>query len=162
MQALDIHLLLNYYPAFGMVIGSLILVAGLWRCQPNMQRLGLKVLLFVVVIAIAVALSGELAGLAAQPMDGPRADALMAHKQSGTVAFVIALATGILALVALLRGRTDTERLRRFSIIVMILAIAASVLLIATIFKGRHVKWVAANQKEIDRPTILENKLWHV
>lgn len=143
MDALKLHLLLNYYPAIGMVIGSLVLAAGWWRGRGRTQRLGLKIVLVTVVVAIAVAFSGEFAGMAAEPKAGPRADALNTHKLSGTAAFATALVGGIVALIALLRGRADAERPRRLYAVAMILAIASSVLFIATIFKGRQVKWAA-------------------
>jgi len=145
MDALKVHLLLNYYPAIGMVIGSLVLAAGWWQGRIRTQRLGLKIVLFTFVVAIAVAFSGEFAGLAAEPKVGPRAEALNVHKLNGTAAFVTGLAAGITALIGLLRGRADAERPKRLYLIAMILAIASSVLFITTIFKGRQVKWTAVN-----------------
>lgn len=145
MDALKLHLLLNYYPAIGMVIASLTLAVGWWQRQPRTQRLGLKIVLLTVIIAVAVAFSGEFAGKAVEPAMGPRADALRTHKLSATAAFATALVTGIVALVALIRGRSDDERPRRLYAITMALAILASALFITTIFKGRQVKWAAVN-----------------
>ncbi|MBK9215695.1 MAG: hypothetical protein IPM59_08840 [Chloracidobacterium sp.] len=161
MDALKLHLLLNYYPAIGMVIGSLVLAAGWWRNRARTQRFGIKVVLVTVAVAIAVAFTGEFAGLAAEPSAGPRANALNAHKLSATAASVTALVAGIFGLVALIRGRADAERPKRLYAIAMIFAIVSSVLFIATIFKGRQVKWADKNATQINRPSKLENKLWH-
>lgn len=161
MDALKLHLMLNYYPAIGMVIGSLALAIGWWRRRIRTQRFGIKIVLITVVVTIVVALTGEFAGLAAESAAGPRTDALNAHKLSATAALATALVAGIIGLIALIRGRADAERPQRLYAISMILAIASSVLFIATIFKGRQVKWAAENETQINRPSKLENKLWH-
>ena len=161
MDALKLHLLLNYYPAIGMVIAAVVLASGTWLGRALTQRLGLKIIAVTVLLALAVAFTGEFAGMAEMQRTGPRADALTAHKLSGTAAFVTALIAGVLAVIGLVRGSTDAERPRRLYAITLIIAVASSVLFIATIFKGRQVKWAAQSTPAVLRLIETENKLWH-
>ncbi len=161
MDALKLHLILNYYPAIGMVIASGILVVGAWHRRAATQRLGLKIVVVSVLFTLAVAFTGEFAGMAETQTSGPRADALSSHKISGTTAFVMALIAGIMAVAGLVRGRTDAERPKRLYAITLIVAVVSSVLLITTIFKGRQVKWASNGAPAVFRTTDTENKLWH-
>ena len=161
MDALKLHLILNYYPAIGMVIASGILAVGAWHRRPATQRLGLKIVVISVALTLAVAFTGEFAGMAETQKTGPRADALSSHKISGTAAFVMALIAGITAVVGLVQGRTDAGRPKRLYVLALIVTVALSALFIATIFKGRQVKWAADNAPAIFRSTDTENKLWH-
>lgn len=165
MDVLKLHLLLNYYPAIGFVIATLIFVGAIrFRSLPA-QRFALKLIVFFALLTFGVALTGEFAGrIQESQIDGARAAALEGHKIFATIAFVLVEATGVVALVSLVRGRRDAERGKKLYTIFLLLATVSSVLLVAVVLKGRQVKWAAAIPGM--RPALLtsidmEKRIWH-
>lgn len=189
MDALKVHLLVNYYPAIGFVIGTIVLAVGFLLKNPGRKRMALKVIALMALFAVAVAFTGEFAGQAVKATtEGSRSTALETHKITATAALVSVLIAGIASVVGIVRGKVDAERPRVAYVVVVIFSILASTLLIAAIVKGRQVKWAAnindrdigncslsncelavknrLNQLTIRQLTMnnslkTENKLWH-
>lgn len=165
MDVLKLHLVLNYYPAIGFVIATLIFAGAIRFRSVPAQRFALKLIVFFAILTLGVALTGEFAGRAQEPyIDGARAAALEGHRIFATIAFVLVEATGVAALVSLVRGRRDTERGKTLYTIILLLAAVSSVLLIAVVLKGRQVKWAA--ERPGTRPALLtsidmEKRIWH-
>jgi len=164
MDALKLHLLLNYYPAIGFILGSLVFVTAIRFKGLSAQRFGLKMVFFFALLTIAVVLTGEIASHTGGAYTGSRAGALEGHKFMATAAFAGVTATGIAALIGLMRGRRDPERGKSVYTIFLILAAISSVLLVTAILRGRQVKW--AVQIPDPSPAVLrsidtEKKLWH-
>lgn len=155
MDALKVHLLLNYYPAIGFVIGTIVLVLGFLFKNAGRKRLALRVIALMSLLTIGVVFTGEFAGQAVKATtDGSRAAALETHKLMATAALITVLFAGIASVVGIVRSNIDAERPRAAYVVVLIFSILASTLLIAAILKGRQVKWAFS-------PMQTENKLWH-
>ena len=110
MDSLRIHLLLNYYPAIGFILGTLVFIGAVRFRSVPAQRFALKLVFFFALLTLAVVLTGEIASHAAEHYSGARAVALESHKLTATVAFVAVLASGSAALTGLILGRRDPER----------------------------------------------------
>lgn len=161
---LKLHILFNYYPAIGIIIVTLLLAAGLWLGKTRWKRLALKLFVFLAILTFFVALAGEAASWATDWYSGQRAASLTAHKHFATLAFSLTAVTGIAALVALVRGSPTSDRGTSFYAMVLLLAIASSILLVTAILKGRQVKWVAAHPSESSTLLVsidTEKKLCH-
>ncbi len=164
MDALKLHLLLNYYPAIGIIFGTLVFIGALrFRSFPA-QRFALKLVFFFALLTLAVVLTGEIGSHAVEPDSPARANAVASHRLIATATFVAVVAAGIAALVGLIRGRRDPEGGKGVYTIFLILAVISSVLLVTTILRGRQIKWAVsipgpspAVLKSIDT----EKKLWH-
>jgi|SRR5690606_33888168 len=141
MDALKLHILVNYYPAIGMVLATIALIAGLWLRNVGLTRSVLKLLVLLSLLTLVVAFSGEFASWSADWYTGARKEALASHKISGTVAFAATMLTGIAAVIALVRGRDLPEKGRWAVVATLLLAVVASAVLVLTIFKGRQIKW---------------------
>lgn len=141
MDVLKLHVLLNYYPAIGVVIATIALATGLWFRNTNLTRFTLKSFVFLAVLTVVVVFAGEIAGWATEWYSGPRKAALTSHRITATIAFAATTLTGIAAVVALIRGRSVSERGRWAAFTTLVLGVIASVILVTTIFKGRQVKW---------------------
>jgi hypothetical protein len=164
MDALRLHLLLNYYPAIGFILGSIIFVGAIRFRSLSAQRFALKLVFFFAVLTLAVFLTGEIASHTPGNYTGARADALTGHRLIATAALLAVAATGIAALVGLIRGRRDRVAGRSISTILLILAAISSVLLVTAIIRGRQVKWAAAVPQlgpAVIRSIDTEKKLWH-
>ncbi len=164
MDALKLHLLINYYPAVGFILGTLVFLGAIRLRSLPAQRFALKLLVFFALFTLAVVLTGEIASHPTEPFSGARADALGSHKLMANAAFVAVMATGLAALTGLILGRGDHERGKSVYIIVLILATISSVLLVAAILRGRQVKWAVAIpdlSPAVLRSIETENKIWH-
>jgi hypothetical protein len=164
MDALRVHLLLNYYPAVGIILGMIIFIGAIrFRSLPA-QRFALKLVFFFALLTLAVVLTGEIASHAVEPYSPARANAVASHKVIATATFLAVVATGIAALVALIRGRRDPERGKGIYTIFIILAVLSSVLLVTTILRGRQIKWAVAipgSSPAVLRSIDTEKKIWH-
>jgi cell division protein FtsW (lipid II flippase) len=164
MDALRVHLLLNYYPAIGIILGTIIFIGAIrFRSLPA-QRFALKLVFFFALLTLAVVLTGEIASHAVEPYSPARANAVASHKVIATATFLAVVATGIAALVALIRGRRDPERGKGIYTIFIILAVLSSVLLVTTILRGRQIKWAVAipgSSPAVLRSIDTEKKIWH-
>jgi hypothetical protein len=164
MDGLKLHLLINYYPAIGVIIGTVIFIGGVRFQSLGAQQFALKAIIFFALLTLVVVLTGEIASHPAEPYTDARAVVLASHKLTARIAFVLVEATGIAAVIALMRGRRKPETRSGVYTVFMILAVISSVLLVTTILKGRQVKWAFAAPDQ--RPTVLrsidtETKLWH-
>ncbi len=164
MDALKLHILFNYYPAIGVVLATLLLGAGLWWRKAAVKRFALKLFVVLAVLTFFVALAGEAASWAADPYGDARSAALTGHKHFARTAFAIIAITGIASFIGLVRTDADPDRRDLFSVVVLILAAASSVLLVTAVLKGRQVKWAVALPTESSillSSTNTENKQWH-
>lgn len=141
MDSLKLHQLLNYYPAIGMVIGTLVLAIGIARGRPRPTLFALKLVFIVALLTVVVAFTGEFASWDSALYTGARGEALAQHRSMATTAFAVVIAAGAASLVALLRSHRHGANGRRAVLIAFALMIIASVLLVVVIFRGRYVKW---------------------
>jgi hypothetical protein len=156
--------LFNYYPAIGFTLATLVLTGGMWLRNAGAKRFAMKLFVALAVLTFCVALAGEVASWASAANSSPRMAALKGHRHFATTAFASNVITGILSLVGLARTRRGQDRGNGFNAAVIIVAAASSALLVATIVRGRHVKWAAAvpTVSSISSGSIgTENKLWH-
>jgi len=144
MDSLKLHQLINYYPAIGMVLGSIVLAVGLVRSNGRARRFGLRVVVFVALLTVLVVFTGEFASWERTATSGPSSEALSNHKLMGTAAFAVTTLAGIAAFVAIRRTRSPGRDGRWALMTAFALAVAASVLLTTTVFRGRQVKWAGA------------------
>jgi uncharacterized membrane protein len=126
MSAAHLHLMLNHIPLLGLVFGAALLAYGLWRGAEDVQKASLGLLAVAGLSAIAVYLTGEPAEEVVEGLAGVSHDAIEAHEEWGLYALVAGIATGALALGALLLGWVR-ERLGRGAVVLtLVLALLAS------------------------------------
>ena len=177
MDAQQLHLMLNYYPAIGTFIGVVFLLIGFWRRSDRIKQTSLKIFFVVALLALPTFVSGEISGAAAARIHtGPHAEALNQHKETARTAFLLLEATGLAALIGLFLFRRGSNLARWCVLAVLVLSLAACGLIAYTTHLGRQVKWagVAIN---IEKPVYVEfrhdhylgfqhkkgteKKLWH-
>ncbi|MBK9155362.1 MAG: hypothetical protein IPM25_14305 [Chloracidobacterium sp.] len=144
MDSLKIHQLINYYPAIGMVLGSIVLAVGLVRSNGRIRLFALRLMVFVAILTIFVVFAGEFANWDPTVRTAAANEALRNHKLMGTAAFAVTTLAGIAAYVAIRRTRNGGRDGRWALMTAFALSVAASVLLSTTVFRGRQVKWAGA------------------
>ncbi|MFN0138734.1 MAG: hypothetical protein ACKVQW_01440 [Pyrinomonadaceae bacterium] len=146
MDATKLHLILNYYPAFAAVVGTVLLGVGLARGSEKLKRASLKLFIVVAAFTLPVFVTGEIAGGSGArngTYSGATADGLERHKSFARPAFLMIEACGIAAIFGLLLMRYNSNAVRWVLPLTLVIAIAASVAVVTTIHLGRQVKWAA-------------------
>ncbi|HMS44089.1 MAG TPA: hypothetical protein PKE69_27935 [Pyrinomonadaceae bacterium] len=139
MDAYKLHLLLNHYPMFGIIVGILLLLLGLWRKSEKVKRISLWIFLVSAVLTFPVYVSGEIAG--SGMTDGIFGDLIKQHKQSALIAFGLIEATGIAALIGLILLYRRSQQAKLMVLMVLVLSLASSVFITKTTLMGRNIKW---------------------
>lgn len=143
MDAYKLHLILNYYPAIGFVIGTLMMVGGYWRRSDGLKRMALKLFLGLAVFTFPVSATGEIAG-ANGAYSGMTAEGLVQHKNFARTAFLLIEATGIAAIVGLVMMRRGAGAARTGTLITLVLSVISCGVVLTTVYLGRQIKWAAA------------------
>jgi len=173
MDITRLHLLLNYYPSIGMVIGVLILLAGFWFKNQRAKKFSMKLFIALALFTFPVFVTGEMAGSIPGAYSGAHAEALNKHKSLARPSFLLIEATGALAIVglALMRRRPEREQL---ALITLALFAAASMLVVLTAtYFGRQVKFAGqvstiVSSSDLHRQALkttdgndTEKQIWH-
>jgi hypothetical protein len=144
MDATKLHLILNYYPAFAAVIGTVLLAVGVWSGSEKLKRASLKLLIVIAAFTFPVLVTGEIAGGSGQrngTYTGVTMESLEGHKSFARPTFLLIEICGIAAFVGLLLMQRGSNAVRWVLPLTLVLSIAASVAAVATIHMGRQVKW---------------------
>jgi hypothetical protein len=112
MTAAHWHLVLNHIPLLGLLFGTAILAYGLWRGQTDVQQASLGLLAVAGLAIIAVYLTGEPAEEVVEGLAGVSHDAIEAHEHFAWYGLVAGIATGVMALGALLYGALRRQLVR--------------------------------------------------
>jgi len=123
MSAAHLHLVLNHTPLLGLLFGAAMLAHGLWREYEDVQKASLGLLAVAGLLAIAVYLTGEPAEEVVEGMAGVSHDALEAHEEWGWYALVGGIATGVLALGALLYSFLRERLVRWTAVLTLVVAL---------------------------------------
>jgi hypothetical protein len=145
MDATKLHLLFNYFPFAGTVIGPIMLIYGKWRARENVQMIGLGILVLTAILTLIVFGTGESAGKGANLMIGQVWTNIQNHRVSALPTFAAIEATGVFALfgaINLMRKKALTKWLIT---IVLALSLASIVLTARTSHLGEAIHAVDAS-----------------
>lgn len=114
MNPMHVHLALNHFPVIAVIIGFVLLEAGVWRKSGALQKASLALLAAAAVSAVPVFLSGD----AAEPLaeaTGALESLIEAHEEAAELALWLVGVTGALAAWALWRARREETPSRRLT-----------------------------------------------
>jgi uncharacterized membrane protein len=144
MDATKLHLIFNYFPLAGTVIGPIVLIYGTRRRSEKTQKIGLGILILTAILTIVVFGTGEAAGKGADLLIGQVWTNIQGHRASALPAFAVIETTGIFAffgLINLMRKKALTQWL---VIMVLLLSVASIALTARTAHLGRSIHSVDA------------------
>lgn len=142
MDTLKIHLLLNYYPAIGMVFGTILIVAGYWLRSERIKRGSLKVFVAVALFTFPAYVTGEIGGAQNRSTyTGPYMESLQKHKDAARPTFLLTEVVGVVSLLGLILLRRGSASGRRAVLAALTLSLISSAALLWTVLAGRQVKW---------------------
>lgn len=144
MDATKLHLIFNYFPLIGMLVGPFILLYGSGRSNVKAQKIGLGILVLTAILTLLVFGTGEVAGKGSDLMVGQLWTNIQQHKASALPAFAVIESVGIFALY----GWINLMRQKALAVwvvpIIILLSLAAIGLTGRTAYLGRHIYTVAA------------------
>ena len=125
MDATKLHLLFNYVPLAGTLIGPIVLIYGTRRASEKAQKIGLGILVLTAILTLVVFGTGEVAGKGADLMVGQVWTNIQNHRALALPTFAAIEATGVFALfgtINLIRQKALTQWLVT---IVLVLSLAS-------------------------------------
>lgn len=121
------HLLLNHLPVIGIVIGTLILIAGFLFRNGIIKKTALGVFVFAALFAIPAYLTGEGAEETVEKMPGVTEAAIENHEDLGKLFLIVASTLGLLSLLTFVADLGKARMTRGMYILVLLVAIITGV-----------------------------------
>jgi uncharacterized membrane protein len=140
MNAAHLHLMLNHVPVLAIPFGAAVLAWAMWRQRPEFARLAMTVFLLSAVATIPTYVTGEPAEGAIDGVAGAIEPWVEAHEQAALASLILGAALGVLALVALWRGRATPEPSRPMLAASLALALVTAGSLAYTANLGGHIR----------------------
>lgn len=108
MNPAHIHLMLNHFPLFGALAGTILFAVSLILRKQVVARAGLIVIVLTGILSLIVYLTGEPAEELVENLPGVNHDILEAHEEVSLVATIIMGAFGVVGIYGLLSRHAAT------------------------------------------------------
>ena len=159
MDSAHLHLMLNHFPLFALVIGVPIVLYGAIRNSQAMVNTGLIIFLAAAVVAVPTYLTGEPAEEIVEKLPGVSEAFIESHEDAAKLALGFAVVTGIAAAIGLAIGLFKPAIQRYASSPALLLAVVTLGLMGWTANLGGQIRHTeiragdaAATQNEVKRP----------
>jgi formate hydrogenlyase subunit 3/multisubunit Na+/H+ antiporter MnhD subunit len=128
MNNAHFHLVVNHLPIVGLLIGTLILIAGLLVKQRDVKLTALGVFIFTAITSIVAFYTGEGAEDGVENIAGISETLIHTHEEYAVSFFTISLIIGGLALIVLIAEIKKLKYTKYFIYLILLLALADDVL----------------------------------
>ena len=159
MDSAHLHLMLNHFPLFALVIGVPIVLYGAVRNSQAMVNTGLIIFLAAAVVAEPTYLTGEPAEEIVEKLPGVSEAFIESHEDAAKLALGFAIVTGIASAVGLAIGLFKPALQRFTATPALLLAVVTLGLMGWTANRGGQIRHTeiragdaAATQSEVKRP----------
>jgi uncharacterized membrane protein len=140
MNPSNIHLLLNHLPTIGFGIGLAIFVVAFLSRQDDLRRAGLVILFLAAALTIVTYVSGNDARESLKETPGISDSLMQAHESAALLAFILMEVTGFFAWIGLWIWNTPSRFARWNSVLVLIFATLAFVLMARAAYFGGAIR----------------------
>jgi len=110
MNFVDLHLMFNHVPVFGVLFGLMIGLVGVFARSKGVTRVGLGALVLSALVAIPVYLTGDSAEEIVEGLPGVTEGFIGQHESAATVSLILVCVSGVFALATLVFGRSLTSK----------------------------------------------------
>jgi uncharacterized membrane protein len=118
-----IHVILNHFPIVGIIIGTLILIAGMIFKNEGVKISGLGTILFAALAGIVVDLTGDPAKEAVNGMPDIVQSLISRHEDIASISLFLLIPAGLLAALTLYSIWKKEKSIRFLMIITLVLSI---------------------------------------
>jgi len=134
------HLFLNHFPITGVLIGTLILIAGMIYKNQGVTMSGLGTIVFAAFTAILAYLTGEPAEKAVKDLPDVAQSLISRHEDMATIGMYLLIPAGLLAAVTFYSILKKEGTVRFLLFITLILALISSAGMIYTGHTGGQIR----------------------
>jgi uncharacterized membrane protein len=117
------HLIINHFPIIGLIIGTLILIAGLIFNNQGIKISGLGTTVFASLMAIVAYMSGDPAGEVMKALPDVTKSLISRHENIATISVYLLLPTGLMAATTMYSILRKEKSVRFLLIITLVLSL---------------------------------------
>ncbi len=128
MNSAHLHLIINHFPIFGVLIGTLVLLTGLVLKKSDIQFTALSIFIFSAIASIFAFYTGEGAQEVVGNISGVSETLIHTHEEYAETFFVLILILGITAIITFIAKFRKARFHKHLMVITIILAIASGVM----------------------------------
>lgn len=153
MDSTHIHLLLNHFPIIGTIIGTAILLFGIWNRNIPIQQISLTTISIMALLAIPVFLTGEPAEESVENLPGISENVIEAHEEAAEIAFWLMMVTGVVSILSLVAYNAQHQYTKVIVRIAVGLSLLTSGTMIRTGYLGGQIRHTEiSNAAPSDQP----------
>lgn len=121
-----VHVVLNHFPIVGVIIGTLILGAGMLFKNEGVKISGLGTILFAALAGFAVDMTGDAAAEAVRDMPDIVRSLITKHENVASISLFLMIPAGLMAIVSLYSIWKKEKSVRLLLIITLVLSLISS------------------------------------
>ena len=140
MDVTRIHLFITHLPVFGILLGSLALVFGLIRKDPQVKIVSYAIIVISVVGGIIAFQTGEGAEHAVESIAGLSDEAIEKHEESAELAVLFIYSLGLFSLLAMYFELKSKPLAKQFSYIVLAISVVTFYFVASTASLGGKIR----------------------
>ena len=135
-----IHLYVNHFPVTGVIIGTLLLIAGMGFKNRGVIMSGLGTVVFASLTAVVAYLTGNPAEEAVKVLPDAARSLVSRHEDMAAVAMYLVIPAGLLASLSLYSILMKEKSERFLVIITLVLALLSSAVMVYTGHTGGQIR----------------------
>jgi uncharacterized membrane protein len=135
-----LHLMINHFPIIGVIIGTMLLVAGMVYKNNGVILSGLGTVVFAALSAILAYLTGDPAEHAVKGLSEVHQSLVSLHENIATVAMYLLVPAGLMAAVTFYSIVKKVKTVHFLIVITLILSIISSAAMVYTGRTGGHIR----------------------
>lgn len=147
MNLPHLHLVINHLPIFGTMIGSLVLLHGLWSNSRSTLIAAYNVFLLSAIGAVIAYFTGEPAEELVENIPGVAEAAISAHEEAAEIAFICISALGLLAGLAAINTWFSDKSSKSLRYAVLVCAVLSFGLMGRTGYLGGKIRHTELNEE---------------
>lgn len=147
MNDAHLHLIINHFPIVGLLLGTLVLIAGLLLRKSEVKLTAFGIYVFTAITATVANKTGEEAEEILEEIAGVSHSLIHTHEEYAETFFVLALILGAISLLGFVAEMKKMKFANLLTFAILLFAIAASV----------SATYVGTSGGEIRHPEIRDN-----
>lgn len=140
MDSTHAHLLLNHFPIIGTLIGTILLLFGVWKKNNSIQTASLVTIAIMAIIAIPVFLTGEPAEEAIENLPGVVESIIEEHEEASEIAFWVMMVTGVISIISMALKMIQHKMANTVVMLALVLSLVTSGLMARAGYLGGQIR----------------------
>ena len=125
MNGAHIHLIFNHLPIVGVIIGALVLIAGMILRKQQVNLTALGIFIFSAITAVISNATGEEAEEVVEHLDGVSHKLIHAHEENAELFLALTIALGVVSIVTMYLAKKKHKFTKFGCITVLVLSLIA-------------------------------------